>query len=164
MSTEQKETPQTGDTSELGTQQMGEQGYAIVVTRAFGPEGEDLIAEDGPTFSGAAGVKLLVRQGDLEGEVVLSPVFGDPSKITDTEFEPGEPCELLCPETGNHLDKIPGMTSDEGGEFFAIYLTPKLGDGELVAVNNIWGNTNSRMMSEDEMLLMLADTEAPEAH
>ncbi len=150
------------ETSELGTRQMGEQGYAIVVTRAFGPEGEDLMDPDGPRFSGAPGVKLLVRQGDVEGEVILSPVYGDPQKIHDADFEPGQPCELICPSTGNHLDKIPGMSSEGGGEYFAIYLTPKLGDGELVAINNVWGNTNSRMMSEDEMLLMLADSEAEE--
>lgn len=142
-------------------QEMGEEGYIVVVTRAFGPDGEDLIAHDGPKFSGSPGVKLLVRQGDVEGEVILSPYYGDPEKIYDAPFKEGESCELLCPESKEPLDKIPGMTSEDGGEYFAIYLTPRLNDGELVAVNNVWGNTNSRIMSEDEMLLLLADAEEP---
>lgn len=142
-------------------EEMGEEGYVVVVTRAFGPNGEDLMADDGPEFSGSPGVKLLVKQGDTEGFVYLSPYYGDPAKVTDTEFEDGTPCELLCPETREHLDKIPGMTSEDGGEYFAIYLTPRLKDGELVAINNVWGNTNSRIMSEDELLLLLADAEDP---
>lgn len=140
---------------------MGDKGFVIVITRAFGPNGEDLIAKDGPKFSGTAGVKLLVKQGDLEDEVVLSPYFGDPDKVYDAPFEDGEPCQLFCPDSKEPLDKIPGMSSDEGGDFYAIYLTDSLADGELVAVNNIWGNTSSRMLSEDELLLLLADAEDP---
>lgn len=145
--------------TESRLQEMGEEGYLVVVTRAFGPDGEDLMAYDGPKFSGAPGIKLLVRQGDIEDEVFLSPYYGDPDKKFDAPFEEGKPCELLCPESEEPLDKIPGMTSDDGGEYFAIYLTPRLKDGELVAVNNVWGNTNSRIMSEDEMLLLLAEGE-----
>lgn len=141
--------------------QMGEKGYVVVVTRAFGPNGEDLIDHDGPEFSGAPGVKLLVKQGDVEGEVLLSPYYGDPEKRVEAPFEDGQACELFCPDSGEPLDKIPGMTAEDGGEYYAIYLTPKLKDGELVAVNNIWGNTNSRIMSEDELLLLLAEAEDP---
>ena len=147
--------------TETRLQEMGKEGYLVVVTRAFGPDGEDLMAYDGPKFSGSPGVKLLVRQGDIEDEVVLSPYYGDPAKIYDAPFEKGKPCELLCPDSRQHLDKIPGMTSEDGGEYFAIYLTDRLEDGELVAVNNVWGNTNSRIMSEDEMLLLLAEAEEP---
>ena len=140
---------------------MGEKGFVVVVTRAFGPDGEDLIAHDGPQFSGSPGVKLLVKQGDLEEEVVLSPFFGDPDKVYDAPFEDGKPCQLFCPDSKEPLDKIPGMSSEESGDYYAIYLTDRLADGEMVAVNNIWGNTSSRMLSEDEVLLLLADAEDP---
>ncbi len=147
--------------TETRLQEMGEKGFVVVVTRAFGPGGEDLMAPDGPKFSGSPGVKLLVKQGDIEDEVILSPYYGDPAKIHEAPFEDGEPCELFCPDSGTPLDKIPGMSTDDGGEYYAVYLTPKLKDGELVAVSNIWGNTNSRLMSEDEMLLMLAEAGQP---
>ena len=140
-------------------QDLSDKGYVVVVTRAFGPGGEDLIAKDGPEFSGEPGVKLVVKQGDLEGEVILSPYYGDPSKMTDTEFEAGTPCELYCPESGTELEKIPGMSTEEGGDFYAIYLTPQLANGEMVAVNNIWGNTKSRILSEDEVLMIFAEKE-----
>lgn len=140
---------------------LDDRGFVIVVTRAFGPNGEDLIDHDGPKFSGEPGVKLRVKQGDLVDDVVLSPYYGDPSKVSNSDFKSGEPCELMVPETGAPLDKIPGMKTDEGGEFFAVYLTEKLKDGELVAVNNIWGNTNSQMLSEGDILKLYAEMEDP---
>lgn len=138
---------------------LSEKDSVQLVTRAYGPDGEDLIFADGPMFSGEPGVRLKVKQGDLEAEVVLSPFFGDPSKVVEAEFEDGKPCEVFCPESGRPLDKIPGMSTEDGGEYYAIYLTERLDKGELVAVNNIWGNTNSRILSEDEVLLLLADAE-----
>lgn len=148
--------------TESRLEDLGDEGYVVVVTRAFGPNGEDLIAYEGPEFSGAPGVKILVKQGEIEDEVILSPYYGDPDKIYEAPFEEGEPCELLCPESREPLDKIPKMTSEDGGEYFAIYLTERLEDGEMVAVNNVWGNTDSRIMSEDELLLLLADAEDPD--
>ena len=138
---------------------LSESGLVVVVTKAYGPDGEDLIDYDGPEFSGYKGVKLLVKQGDRQDTVLLSPYFGDPSKLCDTEFEDGVPCELFCPGSGRPLDKIPGMSTEDGGEYYAIYLTPDLENGELVAINNIWGNTNSRILSEDEVLLLFAESE-----
>ncbi len=141
-------------------QALDREGYVIVVTRAYGPNGEDLIDHDGPRFSGESGVKLKVKQGDLVEDVVLSPYYGDPSKISEAGFEEGKPCELFVPGTNTPLDKIPGMKTEDGGEYFAIYLTPKLQDGELVAINNIWGNYTSQMLDEGEIMLKYADIES----
>lgn len=159
MSEEAKnEFEDRGDTS-TRLKAINEQGYAVVVTRAYGPDGEDLIAHDGPKFSGEPGIKVHVKQGDVEEDVILSPFFGDPSKICESEFEVGERCELTCPESREPLDEIPGMVSDDGGYYYAIYLTPKLEQGELVAVNDVWGNTDSRILSEGELLKLYAERE-----
>jgi hypothetical protein len=140
-------------------QAINEKGYVVLVTRAYGPNGEELMAEDGPNFSGEAGVKIRVTQGELEEDVLLSPFFGDPSKISNVDFEDGKRCELTCPKSGAPLDRLPGMTSGDGGYFYAIYLTPKLGKGELVAVSDVWGETNSRILSEGELLKLYAESE-----
>lgn len=134
-------------------------GYVIVCTRAFGPGGEDLIAEDGPTFSGEPGIKLHVEQGDREEDIILSPFFGDPSKVWSEDFVEGERCKLTVPQTGAELDRIPGMESEDGGQYYAIYLTEDLEDGELVAVNDLWGNYDSRVLSEGELLELYAEAE-----
>lgn len=138
-------------------QPLQDKGYVIVVTRAYGPNGEDLMDHEGPKFSGEAGVKLRVKQGDVEEDVVLSPFYGDHSKVSSAPFKEGVPCELYVAGTTTPLDKIPGMETADGGEYFAIYLTPKLKEGELVAINNIWGNYTSQMLDEGELLAMLGD-------
>jgi hypothetical protein len=142
---------------------LSDKGFVIIVTRAFGPNGEDLVDPDGPMFSGEPGIKLRVKQGDLEGDVVLSPYYGDPSKVTDVEFAEGERCTLYCPTSGAELDRIPGMTSEDGGGYYAVYLTEKLGEGELVAVNDVWGNYDSQMLDEGEVLAALAEAEDAKA-
>lgn len=139
-------------------QPLQDKGYVIVVTRAYGPNGEDLMDHDGPKFSGETGVKLRVKQGDVEEDIVLSPFYGDHSKISSAAFQEGVPCELFVSGTDTPLDKIPGMQTPDGGEYFAIYLTPKLKEGELVAVNNIWGNYTSQMLDEGELLAMLGES------
>ena len=143
-------------------QAINDEGFVVVVTRAFGPNGEDLVDYDGPLFSGEPGIKLHVEQGDVEDDVVLSPYFGDPSKKWDADFVEGERCELTCPESGEQLDRIPGMVSEDGGHYYAIYLTEKLEEGELVAVSDIWGDTNSRILSEGELLKLYADANGDE--
>ncbi|MEM1350658.1 MAG: hypothetical protein AAGI01_19000, partial [Myxococcota bacterium] len=92
---------------------LGHGRQLIVVTQAFGPGGEDLM--DDHEFSGERGIKIRVRQGDLVDDVVLSPFFGDPSKVHAVEFKAGERCELLVPETNEPLHEIPGLRTNEGG-------------------------------------------------
>lgn len=140
-------------------QALNEQGYVIVVTRAFGPNGEDLVDYDGPKFSGEPGIKLRVRQGDLDEVVILSPYYGDPSKLSDAGFKDGIKCELFVAGTDTPLDKLPIPASKDGGEYYAIYLTEKLEEGELVAINDVWGNYGSRMLSESEILSLYADAD-----
>ena len=131
----------------------------IIVTRAYGPNGEDLMDTSDHRFSGEVGVRLKVRQGDVEDEVVLSPFFGDPSKLFGDAFESGKRCELFVPGTDTPLDRIPGMTTPNGGQYYALYLSPKLGDGELVAINDVWNDPTSRMVSEGELLVIYAELE-----
>lgn len=138
-------------------QGLTDQGYVVVITQAYGPDGEDLMHYDGPRFSGEPGIRIRVRQGSLEEDVTVSPFFGDPSKHHTLPFVEGGRLELFCPVSGEPLEEIPGMLTDEGGAYYAIYLTPKLKGGELVAVNDVWGNTNSRMLGEDELLSRYAD-------
>ena len=138
-------------------QALNERGYVIVVTRAFGPGGEDLMDYDGPKFSGEPGVIIHVKQGDLEEDVVLSPYYGDNSKLSNVGFKDGVKCQLSAPG-GAPLDKLPIPPSEDGGEYYAIYLTEKLEEGELVAVNDVWGNYNSQLLSEADILTLYADS------
>ena len=63
-------------------------GVTVVVTQAFGPDGENLI-DDKITFDGHPAVTLKVRAGDKEGLVYLSPVHGDRRKSGFTDIPAG---------------------------------------------------------------------------
>lgn len=155
---EQEENPFTRkNPTHTRLQSLNEQGTIMVVGRAYGADGEDLIDREGPLFSGEPGVKIRVKQGDVVEDVVLSPFYGDASKKSSAVFVQGQACELFSPKSGAPLDRIPGMKTEDGGDYFAVYLTPKLAGGELVAINNIWGNASSQMLSDREVLLLLAE-------
>lgn len=134
----------------------------VIVTQAYGPDGESLMDESEHRFSGERGIRVRVRQGELEADVILSPFFGDPSKKCEATFVTGQRCELYSPATGRALDRLPEMQTDEGGHYYAIYLSNKLQNGELVAINDIWNNPHSRLMSEGDMLMMLIEHEQSE--
>lgn len=140
---------------------LNDKGFVIVVTRAFGPNGEDLIDRGGPRFSGEPGVKIHVQQGDLEEDIVLSPYFGDHSKIANQPFKEGVRCKLTVPGTDQELDQLPIKTED-GSRYYAIYLSPKLDEGEMVAVNDVWGNFSSRILGEADILELYAESEVHE--
>ncbi len=139
-------------------QAVSKSGHVVLVTQAFGPNGENLIDHDGPLFSGEPGVKLHVKQGDLEEDVVLSPYFGDTAKFSTLPFLEGEKCELTISGTNTTLPLLP-LKSKDGSSFFAIYLTDSLEKGALVAINDVWGNHSSKMLDEMEYMTLLMEAE-----
>lgn len=142
-------------------QAVSKSGHVVLVTQAFGPNGENLIDHKGPLFSGEPGVKLHVKQGNLEEDVVLSPYFGDTAKFSTLPFVEGEKCILTIPGTDISLPQLP-LTSKDGSSFFAIYLTDGLKNGSLVAINDVWGNHTSKMLDEMEYMTLLMETEEDE--
>ena len=143
-------------------QGLREGQQVVIVTQAYGPGGESLMDDRGEhLFSGEPGIRVRVRQGELEADVILSPFFGDPSKKCEVAFVPGVRCDLYSPRSGRPLDRLPDLQTEEGGHYYAIYLTSKLHDGELVAINDIWDNPHSRLMSEGDMLRLLVEQELP---
>ncbi len=140
-------------------QAVTKSGHVVLVTQAFGPNGESLIDHSGPLFSGEPGVKIHVKQGTLEEDVVLSPYFGDSAKVSTLPFVDGEECELSVPGSGASFNRLP-LKSKDGSSFFAIYLTSDLQNGTLVAINNVWGNHTSKMLDEMEYMTLLMEAEA----
>jgi len=129
----------------------------IIVTQAYGPGGETLIGASEQTFSGYPAVSLWVRAGDQEGMVHLSPVHGDHRKTTDLNIPEGTRCELMCPISKTPLDRLGKVLPNSDAEFFAIYLSPRLTQGAMVAVSDIWGDFHSRIVDNYELISVWAD-------
>src|SRR5690606_6247092 len=120
---------------------------------------DNLVGLRDVTFDGYPALTLLVEAGDRRGEVHLSPIHGDQRKLGFTDIEPGTRCRLLCPVSGQPLDRIDfdqleGASGGEDGDtsYFALYLTPQLSAGSLVAVSDTWGHYHSRIVDNFELI------------
>lgn len=136
-----------------------EDDVTIVVTQAFGPEGHELVGLSDETFDGYPAVTILVRADGREGQVHLSPVHGDARKEGFTDIPAGTRCELLCPVTRKQLDYVGTVGDGSGAHYYAIYLTPKLSRGQMVAISDIWGHYHSRIVDDFELISAWANAE-----
>jgi len=131
-----------------------EAGVMIVVTRAFGPKGHDLVGLSDVTFDGFPAITIEVETPDGQrGPVHLSPIHGDNRKTGFTTIEPGTKVKLFCPVSKLSLDHIGEVEDREhGAQYFAIYLTNKLSEGSMVAVSDVWGHYHSRIVDDFELI------------
>lgn len=134
-------------------------GVVIVVNQAYGPTGESLVGVSDVKFDGYPAVTLLVRIGDREEQVHLSPIHGDKRKSGLDDVEDGTKCELLCPVTKKPLERIGPVVDGSEAEYFAIYLTPKLDKGSMIYISDVWGHHHSRIVDNNELISYWATTE-----
>ena len=127
-------------------------GVTIVVTQAFGPRGDSLIGLAGVEFDGCPAVTVLVDADGRQGQLHLSPIHGDSRKAGLTDIEPGTRCRLLCPVSRQPLDRVPDVSGDLESTYYAIYLTPQLSMGSIVAMSGIWGHPHSRIVDNFELI------------
>ena len=131
---------------------FGDDDVTIIVTQAYGPAGDSLMGIGDAEFDGHPAISLRVRAGDQDGLVHLSPFHGDRRKKTDLDLADGTACELLCPVSGQPLARAEASDDDETTDYYAIYLTPKLDEGDVVLVSNVWGHYNSRVVDNFELI------------
>ena len=124
----------------------------IVVSQAFGPKGDNLVGVGDVTFDGHPAVTLKLVAGGREGLVHLSPIHGDSRKSGFVDIPLGTRCELYCPVSGVRLDAIGEVEDGSGAVYYALYLTPKLSEGAVVQVSDIWGHYHSRIIDDMELI------------
>lgn len=124
----------------------------IVVTQAYGPDGDNLVGISDVTFDGYPAVTLLVKAGDREGHVHLSPIHGDNRKQGFTDIETGTVCQLYCPISKKPLDAVADVEGDEETNYFALYLTPAMEKGSTVMISDVWGHYHSRIVDNFELI------------
>jgi hypothetical protein len=128
------------------------EGAIIVVTQAFGPRGDSLIGHTDVKFDDFPAITLLVDAGGKQGLLHLSPIHGDSGKAGFTDIETGTKVRLLCPVTKEPLDRVPDVSGDMESIYYAIYLTPQLSMGSIVAMSDVWGHPHSRIVDNFELI------------
>ncbi len=130
----------------------------IVVTQAYGPAGDNLVGLSDVEFDGHPAVAVKVDAAGQSGIVYLSPIHGDARKSGLQGIPAGTVCALSCPVSGRPLDRV-GSVEGGQGEYFAIYLTEKLSEGEMVAISNVWDDFHSRIVDNFELISAWAPDE-----
>ena len=135
-------------------------GVTIVVNKAFGPNGDNLVGLSDMQFDGHPAVTLKIRTPDgTEGLVHLSPIHGDRRKEGFTDIAVGTRLTLLCPVSGQPLPKVGAVDDGSGADYYAVYLTPKLSAGEHLHISDIWGHYHSRITDDFSLISYWANQE-----
>jgi hypothetical protein len=129
-----------------------DEDVSIIVTQLFGPTGENLVGISDVTFDGYPAITLLVKSGDKEGLVHLSPIHGDSRKVGMEDLPEGSKCELFCPVSKQPLDQVMEVPDDQDTDYYALYLTKQLSRGSHVAISNVWGHYHSRVVDNFELI------------
>lgn len=130
----------------------------IIIDQAFGPNGDNLVGISDVKFDGFPALTLLVRAGDREELVHLSPIHGDRRKQGFEDLADGTKCELLCPVSREPLPQV-GSIDDSDASYFAVYLTKKLENGSQIYVSDVWGHHHSRIVDNNELISAWAAAE-----
>ena len=137
------------------------EGVTIVITQAFCPNGHNLVRSDTDAlFDGYPGICLYIEAGGWSGEVTLSPIHGDHSKIgMIREVDEGTKCVIRCPDCEVELPRMAGCGCEHGGDLVGLYLRPGLQEGDVVGICNVLGCYRSRVMDKFELLSEFVENE-----
>jgi hypothetical protein len=128
-------------------------GIAIMVTRAFCPNGHNLVKDRSVLFGGHPGISLILETPDWSGEVVLSPFQGDAGKWGLSEaFPVGTLFTIRCPICKVALPVVSECGCEGNGKLVGLYLRPDLRDGDLVMVCNRLGCRRSKILDSYQIL------------
>ncbi len=125
----------------------------IIVSKAFGPNGDNLVGLSEVTFDGfpAITIKVIVF-GGAEGVVHLSPIHGDSRKMGLVDIEPGTICMLFCPVSGVALERVEDIDDAFGAGYYALYRTAALSKSSMIMISDVWGHYHSRVIDDFELI------------
>jgi len=123
-----------------------------VVEHCYCPQGHDIIWENAD-FNGYPGIRLLVENQDHKrGFVILSPIFGDHTRVAlDIKIREGEKLRLLCPicEAGFPVLK---KCECENGELRVISLKKDFSYSDAIAICDIVGCFSSFIVKAGDLI------------
>ena len=132
---------------------VGESDNIIwMVDQAYCTNGHSLIDKENP-IHGYAGIRLVFKNPNSEGEIVISPLAGDLTKETlSGELEPGVRHELFCPHCNVALPVLMSCGCKRKGQLVVIGLTPQLNFNNAITLCDVAGCTNAAVVSAGEVI------------
>jgi hypothetical protein len=124
----------------------------LVVQACYCQRGHMLINERAQ-FNEFNGIFLRVKKNDEDGLVALSPVYGDPSRVSlGVRLEKNDVFSLLCPECGVQLPVFGPCRCE--ADLITIFLTAEADFGNCIGICSRVGCFHAQLMSGNELLTL----------
>lgn len=123
-----------------------------IVDECYCSNGHSLLDEQ-VLFNEVPGIKIkVVKNKQEEGFLILSPVYGDYSKVTvGIKLVKGDMLEMYCPECGEPLAVFTDCLVCNS-QMFTLFTTKEASFSDCVGICQKVGCHNSRMISSRRML------------
>jgi hypothetical protein len=122
----------------------------LLVKECYCQNGHNLI-DHRVTFNGYSGICLKTSNGEKEGTVGLSPVYGEKCRIAmDIEFKEGEIYQFYCPHC--NIDLPVFSPCHCGADIITLFLNPEADFANCIGICNRVGCANSVVRSRGELL------------
>ncbi len=123
-----------------------------VITEAYCPNGCNIIDNDHP-INGYPGLRMKFSRPGMEGELVLSAVENDFTKIILCgELAEGVKDELSCPHCDAMFKKLVSCSCCDDADMVIIGLTPKLDFNNAITFCNVTGCNNGSFVKSGDVL------------
>lgn len=130
--------------------QAEERKNVLVVKECYCRNGHNLMNKRA-SFSGFSGIMLMVKSAKHAGKVILSPIFGDKSKISlDIDLQDGELLELSCPTCNSILPVYSKCAC--AGNLVALFLKNNSDYSNCIGICTRVNCFNSEIKSCNELL------------
>ncbi len=122
---------------------------ALVIGKAYCHNGHDLIDQNS-SFNGHPGIRLKVIKDDKEGVVILSPFYGDNTRVTcDVQLQQGDHVKLCCPTCGEPLPTYSPCECD--GHLVCFFPTPVKDFANSIGICDVIDCYASQIMINNEV-------------
>ena len=123
-----------------------------MVDQVYCTNGHSLIDKEN-LVSGYPGIRLAFKTPHHKGEVVISALAGDLSKVTlSGELEPGVRHYLSCPHCHVALPVLMSCGCKRNGQLVVIGLSPQLNFNNAITLCDVAGCTNAALVSCGEVI------------
>jgi len=134
------------------TDEAAQKVVRYVAKEAYCPAGCSIIDKE-HELNGAPGLRMKFSRPGMEGELVLSAVQGDFTKvILSGELEDGVKDELYCPHCGVMFSKLVNCSCRPDADMVVIGLTPELDYNNAISFCNVTGCANGTSISSGEVI------------
>jgi len=129
----------------------------VIAKHAFCPNGHDVIWENAQ-FNGFAGLRLKVRRANgEEGELIMSPIFGDKAHVTlGIKPQEGEKLDVFCPICNAEISVLMRCENCENGEIRFLSMEPKYDMRNGIAFCDVMSCSSAYLLDAGKLITMAA--------